>query len=156
MLITFCPVIGRLGSFKTRHSSRKHNLTLPNPTHSIGWQRHSYICAICADVSISLVIVVRWSLCPIAEIDSENTTKRMFFPGTGGERERGGESERGTLLLVLGLKSLGESHTRREQCSTGLGISWQTWVGLTLIWEVASSRPPAQPLLPISLKPRQN
>ena len=35
-------------------------------------------------------------------------------------------------------------------------ISLRTWVGLTLIWDVPPSCPAAQPVLPISHKPRQN
>ena len=39
---------------------------------------------------------------------------------------------------------------------TGWPISWRTWVGLTLIWEVPPSCPAAQPVLLISHQPRQN
>ena len=35
-------------------------------------------------------------------------------------------------------------------------ISWQTSVGLTLIWDVPPSYPAPQPVLPISHQPRQN
>ena len=40
--------------------------------------------------------------------------------------------------------------------STGRPISWQTSVGLTLIWDVPPSCPAAQSVLPISHQPRQN
>ena len=40
--------------------------------------------------------------------------------------------------------------------STGWPISWWTWVGLTLIWDVPLSCPPAQPLLLNSNQPKQN
>ena len=45
---------------------------------------------------------------------------------------------------------------RTFRICTGWPISWRTWVGLTLIWDVPPSCPAAQPVLPISHQPRQN
>ena len=43
-----------------------------------------------------------------------------------------------------------------RNANTGWPISWQTWTGLTLIWDVPPSCPAAQPVLPISHQPRQS
>ena len=39
---------------------------------------------------------------------------------------------------------------------TGWSISWRTWVGSTLTWDVPPSCPAVHPVLPISHQPRQN
>ena len=44
---------------------------------------------------------------------------------------------------------------KKRYITTGRPISWQTSVGLTLIWDVPPSCPAAQPVLPLSHQPRQ-
>ena len=48
------------------------------------------------------------------------------------------------------------SSRRSDRYSTGWPISWWTWIGLTLTWDVPPFCPAAQPLLPNSHQPKQN
>ena len=65
-----------------------------------------------------------------------------------------------TVMVMMTASSLAKPKCKLERQFQVFGterpISWQAWVGLTLIWDVPPSCPAAQPVLPISHQPRQN